>query len=188
MRGRVTFSSSFGAEALIMNCVRPGRFNAPVSPVTSELPASSYLVLTVRFKVQHRHQPFNLTRLFTRVHHLNWQQRNYSSPTKKRRQTAGGFARVGEPSALPVRHDGEVAALKYWKCCTLTAPASARWCRMTICQRGYCHTGLLSTYCSNITITRWGVIWVADQLLWGLEELLFKRNIYISSILYFKDK
>lgn len=134
-----------------MNRTRPGRFNAPVSPVTSELPASSYLVLTVGFKMQHRHQPFSLTRLFTRVQHLNWRSGELQLQTKKRRQIAGGFATVGEPSALPVRHEREVAAPKYCKCCTLTALASAQWCWMTICQQGNCHTGLLSTYHPDIT-------------------------------------
>lgn len=133
-----------------MNCFQPGRFNAPVSPATSAVPASSYLVLTVRFKMQHRHQPFSLTRLFTRVHHLNWRSGELQLPTKKQRKTASGFVTVSEPSTLPVRHEREVAAPKYCKCCTLTALASARWCWMTICQQGNCHTGLVSTYRSNM--------------------------------------
>lgn len=90
------FSSKFDAGALIMNCVWPGSFNAPVSLVTSELKASSYLVLTVRFKMQHRHQPFSLTRLFTRGHRLNCRWGELQLPTMKQRQTTSGFATVGE--------------------------------------------------------------------------------------------
>lgn len=44
-------------------------------------------------------------------------QGNYSSQQRNREKTAGGFATVGESSALPVHNVREVTAPKLWECC-----------------------------------------------------------------------